>query len=130
MEITLNLAWMMCSLLLIGFWLRNTASNPVPRKMQFLALAMVVMMLLPVISLSDDLMAMQGPSETDISVRRALHPGEGHPSLVPIALASPEQIFTALTWSGYSLVAAKKERLAPSVSALTRSLDRRPPPSA
>jgi hypothetical protein len=130
MEITLNLAWAACSLALIWFWILNAASNLTPRKMQILALAMVVLLLLPVISLSDDLMAMQGPAETDISMRRALHSGEGHPSLVPIALALPEQTFTEPTWSGYSPLAVKNERHAPSLPALTRSLDRRPPPSA
>jgi hypothetical protein len=130
MEITLNLAWAACSLVLIWFWARSTAANPVPRRMQILALAMVVLLLLPVISLSDDLMAMQGPAETDTSMRRALHPDEGHPSVVPVAFAHPEQILDALSWNGYSQVAVPNERLAPSLPALTRSLDRRPPPRA
>lgn len=130
MELTLNIAWASCSLLLIWFWTRSTASNPVPRRTQILALAMVVLLLLPVISLSDDLMAMQGPAETDSSMRRALHPDEGHPSVVPMSFALPEQIFPALTWSGYAQVAVQNERLAPFLPVLTRSLDRRPPPQA
>ena len=128
MEMALNLAWMLSSLLLVWFWMRSTASNPVPRKMQMLALAMVVLMLLPVISLSDDLMAMQGPAETDTSMRRALHPDEGHPSVVPVMFAQPEAIFTAMPWSGYTQIAVQSKRLAPFLPLLTRSLDRRPPP--
>jgi hypothetical protein len=130
MELTLNLAWAACSLLLIWFWTRSTASNPVPRRTQILALTMVVLLLLPVISLSDDLMAMQGPAETDSSMRRALHPDEGHPSVVPMSFALPEQIFPTLPWSGYAQVAVQNERLAPFLPVLTRSLDRRPPPQA
>jgi hypothetical protein len=130
MEITLNLAWAACSLVLIWFWTRNAASKPVSRKTQILALAMVVLLLLPVISLSDDLMAMQGPAETDSSMRRALHPDEGHPSVVPVSFAQPEQVFAALPWSGSSQVVVQNERLAPFVPVLTRSLDRRPPPQA
>lgn len=130
MEITLNLAWAACSLALVWFWMRSTAANPIPRRMQILALAMVVLLLLPVISLSDDLMAMQGPAETDSSMRRALHPGEGHPSVVPVSFALPEQAFAALPWGGSSLVVVQNERLAPFVPVLTRSLDRRPPPQA
>src|SRR5580698_10727892 len=99
MEITLNLAWAACSLVLIWFWTRNTAANPVPRRMQILALAMVVLLLLPVISLSDDLMAMQGPAEADSSLRRALHPDEGHPSIVPASFALAEQLIAALPQS-------------------------------
>lgn len=130
MEITLNLAWAACSLVLIWFWIRSTASNPAPRKMQILALAMIVLLLLPVISLSDDLMAMQGPAEMDSSMRRALHPDEGHPSVVPMSFALPEQVFAALPWSGYSQVAVLSVRLTPPLPVLTRSLDRRPPPQA
>jgi hypothetical protein len=130
MEITLNLAWAACSLALIWFWTQSTAASPVPRRMQILALAMVVLLLLPVISLSDDLMAMQGPAETDSSMRRALHPDEGHPSVVPVSFALPEQVFAALPWSGSSLVVVQNERLASFVPVLTRSLDRRPPPQA
>src|ERR1700722_6529340 len=103
MEITLNLAWALCSLALIWFWARSAASGGVPRGMQILALAMVVLLLLPVISLSDDLMAMQGPAETDSSMRRALHPDEGHPSVVPISFALPEPVFAALPWNRSSL---------------------------
>ena len=130
MEITLNLAWAACSLVLIWYWTRRTAANSVPRRMQILALAMVVLLLLPVISLSDDLMAMQGPAETDSSMRRALHPDEGHPSVVPVSFALPEQVFAALPWSRSSQVVVQNERLAPLVPVQTRSLDRRPPPQA
>jgi hypothetical protein len=130
MEITLNLAWAAFSVMLILFWTRNSASSRVPRRTQMMALAMVVVLLLPVISLSDDLMAMQGPAETDSSVRRALHPGEGHPSVTPVSFALPEAIFDSLPLSGYSQVAVQHASLAPSLPLLARSLYSRPPPQA
>src|SRR5580698_3425129 len=102
MEITLNLAWAACSLVLIWFWTRNTAANPVPRRTQLLALAMVVLLLLPVISLSDDLMAMQGPAESDTCLRRMLHSDDTHPPAPATSVALPEQLVTSLTLSGYS----------------------------
>jgi hypothetical protein len=128
MEIVLNIAWALCSLGLFWFWLRSNVSDRVPRRTQMLALAMVVLLLLPVISLSDDLMAMQGPAETDSSIRRASHLDEGHPSVVPVSLALPEHVFDLVPLSGYSRVAAQSQRLAPPAPVLTRSLDRRPPP--
>ena len=103
MEIILNLAWGFCSLGLIWFWVRTRAANQAPRRTQILALAVVVLLLLPVISLSDDLMAMQGPAETDSSLRRSVHSDEGHPSVVPASLALPEQMMTALVLSGFSI---------------------------
>src|SRR5580692_9435842 len=102
MEIILNIAWVACSLGLIWLWARNTTSNPVQLKMQILALAMVVLLLLPVISVSDDLMAMQNPAETDTCLRKAQHPDDIHPSVVPASFALPEEIVTELCVIGYS----------------------------
>jgi hypothetical protein len=128
MEITLNLSWAACSLALVWFWCRGGASEKVSRRTQVMALGMVLLLLLPVISLSDDLMAMQGPAETDTSMRRALHLNEGHP--VPVSFALPEPLFAATPWGRYSPAAVRRERLAAFVPVLTRSLDRRPPPQA
>lgn len=130
MEIILNLAWALCSVTLAWLWIRNAESNPVPRHAQLLALAMVMLVLLPAISLSDDRMAMQGPAETDTCVRRALHLDEGHPPVVPVSFAQPEQIFASLPWNGYAQMAIQTIRLAPAPPLLDRSLDRRPPPQA
>jgi len=132
MEILLNLAWAACSLALIWFWIRRRASspNPVPRRTEILALAMVVLLLLPVISLSDDLMAMQGLAESDSSARRASHLTEGHPPVAPTSFALPVQTFHMLRGSEFAQVSVQKERLSPPSPALTRSLDRRPPPRA
>lgn len=128
MEITLNLAWVLCSLGLIWFWLRTRDANSTPRRTQILALAVVVLLLLPVISLSDDLMAMQGPAETDSCLRRALHSNDTHPSVVPASLALPEQMMTALLLSGFSQEAVQSYRVTPPAPVRTRALDSRPPP--
>jgi hypothetical protein len=130
MEFILNLAWALCSLGLIWLWMRSPASKTVPRKMQVLALAMVVLLLLPVISLSDDLMAMQGPAETDSSVRRAIHNDHPHPSAVPAFAWMPKHIFSAFPTSGWSQETLEGYNLAPQSTFLTRSLDSRPPPQA
>ncbi|WP_263351997.1 hypothetical protein [Acidicapsa acidisoli] len=130
MEIILNIAWAVCSLGLIWIWSRNADSDSVPRRTQVLALAMVVLLLLPVISLSDDLMAMQGPAESDTCLRRALHSDDTHPSWAPTSFALPEQMVTALTLSGYSQEVLEEYSPATPGASLTRSLDSRPPPLA
>lgn len=112
------------------YWMRNPVRNRMPRKVQFLSLAMVVALLLPVISLSDDLMAMQGPSETDSCVRRVLHVEGGHPSVIPASTALPEQIFIALSIGGYALVSVDASHQAVPSVLLMRSLYSRPPPQA
>lgn len=129
MEIILNLAWAVCSAGLIWFWARRSASNPQPRGTQILALMMVVLLLLPVISLSDDLVAAQGPAETDCCLRRALNAHEAHPSVVPDSLALPEPFTTAPAVRGLSRDALQEFRVPVPPSFLSRSLDSRPPPS-
>jgi hypothetical protein len=129
-EAILNLAWAVCSLGLISLWMRSGSSRTIPRNTQILALAMIVLMLLPVISLSDDLMAMQGPAETDSSMRRVLDNDQGHPSVVPAAMGMPEQIFSAPPTGGWSQDSLQSYNLAPAATFLTRSLDSRPPPRA
>jgi hypothetical protein len=129
MEIILNIAWALCSLGLIWGWTRGNASNPVPRRTQMLALAMVVLLLLPVISLSDDLMAMQGPAESDTCLRRALHTEDTHPS-TPTSFALPEAIVTGLTVVRLSHEVLQEYAVAPPSTFLMRSLDSRPPPQS
>ncbi len=131
----LNIAWALCSLGLIWFWLRAgvrvpQGTRPRGRTTQILALAMVVMLLLPVISLSDDLMSMQGPAETDSCLRRAQNADEAHPSVIPAALAMPEQLFTGLAVTRFSEGTLQTDSLATPATLLTRSLDSRPPPQA
>jgi hypothetical protein len=131
MEIILNIAWALCSLGLILAWVRGSRSNPVSRRTQIMALAMVVLLLLPVISLSDDLMAMQGPAETDTScLRRALHSGELHPSFAAACWAMPAPMLTELSLNGFSQDALESYRWIARPDSLPRSLDSRPPPRA
>jgi hypothetical protein len=70
-ELFLNLLWLVFSLLLILHWTR--AANP-RRNWKtgkaFVALLLLVLLLLPVISVTDDLVAMASPSETEHIVRR------------------------------------------------------------
>jgi hypothetical protein len=130
MEIILNLAWALVSAGLICFWTRSSVSNPVPRRTQILALLIVVLLLLPVISLSDDLVATQSPAEADSCLRRPLNSHGVHPSIIPLTLALPELLITSLESSGPSQEFLQENSLIPHASFFTRSLDCRPPPRA
>ncbi len=63
--------------------------------MPFIALGVLLVLLFPVISVSDDLWTMQNPAEIDCSVRRDHVPGAQH-ILFPTA-ALPEDAFFGLT---------------------------------
>jgi hypothetical protein len=130
MEVLLNLAWAFCSLSLFFLWTKSNTSNPAPRRTQLFALAMVVLLLLPVISLSDDLLAMQGAAETDMSLRRAQVSDNTHASPASTPFGLPEQIAQALTLGGYSRILSQETAPAEPMSGLGRALDSRPPPSA
>lgn len=130
MEIVLNLAWVVCSCGLIGYWFRQRRANPQPIRTQLLALASVVLLLLPVISLSDDLMAMQGPLETDASMRRVLQPGHDHPTVTPHFFAIPEAIASVVPAGGSTQDILLAFTPAPTLNFHTRTLGSRPPPQA
>jgi len=71
METVLNLAWALLVMLMFGLWMRfapHTGPNrrgDSPR-IQFVALAVLILLLFPVISVTDDLQAIQNPAETKL----------------------------------------------------------------
>lgn len=70
MELTLNLIW--AALALAGFagWLCSERSAQSGVRTQLVALAMLLLILFPVISVSDDFWAAQNPAEADTCMRR------------------------------------------------------------
>jgi hypothetical protein len=131
MELILNLMWAGFSVLLIAIWFRAAAnSTSVSRKVQIFALMMVVLFLLPAISMSDDLIAAQGPAETDNSLRRVADSDYGHHIPHPVSFALPEQVITSLSVIGHSQEAALTECACLPASFRTSALDCRPPPQA
>ncbi len=154
METSLNLAWVLCSLGLILRWVlspwgkralngirrgnRYAAFMPGQRRrpsepcwqLQLLALAVVVLLLLPVISLSDDLMATQGLAETDSCVRRAQHSGDGHTDSLRGSFALPEQNSGAPVEAGLPQESLLPFEPATHDNPFAHWLDSRPPPQA
>lgn len=75
MEILLNLVWAALSVALSVFWLvrrvpHNGDSHSVSLKTQLVSLAVVFLILLPVVSLTDDLQASIAPAEVEHACRR------------------------------------------------------------
>jgi hypothetical protein len=88
-EILLNLAWAALALLMVCVWLRMGRHNGTDRRRQVIAIAVLVAVLFPVISVSDDLMAVQSATETDSCQRRDyLGAPSTHPLLPFAALVS------------------------------------------
>lgn len=76
MEIFSNLLWLALSSLFLGFWLfhRHSWADESLRSsagVQFIALALLIVVLLPVVSLTDDLRACTMPAESEHLSRRS-----------------------------------------------------------
>ena len=134
MELLLNLVWASFSVILIGIWLRRATSTRVSGKLnahaQILALMLVVLLLLPAISMSDDLMAAQSPAETDSALRRSVDADFGHHAIYPTSFALPEQITADVSITGLTQEAVLTEHVTLPASFHTTALDCRPPPQA
>lgn len=75
METLLNLVWLALSVAISGLWLlRRMSSNrresSISIKTQLVSLAVILLILLPVISLTDDLQASLAPAEVEHACRR------------------------------------------------------------
>lgn len=77
MELALNLVWAATALAMLALWLRMPRHEHATRTRQALCLGVAILLLLPVISLSDDLVAAQTTTEQDVCLRRA-HDGHTH----------------------------------------------------
>jgi hypothetical protein len=127
MELTLNLAWVVLAVVMVILWLRHARRDGHDRRMQLISLGVLLLILLPAISMTDDLVAAQNPAEIDCCLRR------GH------EYALPDFIFPALTALPVPAFAYAAPRvlslLAPPVpskpaieSSALASIQNRPPP--
>jgi len=82
MELTLNLAWVLLAFGVVCLWMRHAPHKDASVRTQIAALVMLLVILFPVISVTDDLQAAQNPCEIETTVRRA------HASAVPHSILS------------------------------------------
>jgi hypothetical protein len=129
MEIFLNLAWMAVALVSVVLWLRSERRTGKELRLPLIALAMLLLILFPVISVSDDLWSIQNPAETDSMQRRdhvapcphCLFPAVAMPVASLLALFRPEiQYISALPVS----------TLRTHENPARDSVENRPPPAA
>jgi hypothetical protein len=134
METVLNLVWALLVALMFGLWLRFAPRSCPNRRVdsppiQFVALAVLILLLFPVISVTDDLQAIQNPAETDTCQRRDHVCGTPH-SLFPAVAALPLPAFAGLSF-GILHLAVPAGLLAPVVAnPAVASIQIRPPPAA
>lgn len=70
MELFLNLAWLLLAGTIVGLWLRGEVRAKTGYGQQLIAIAVLIAILFPVISMSDDLLTVQNAFEADNYQRR------------------------------------------------------------
>jgi hypothetical protein len=117
------------ALALVCLWLRWAPREGFSRRTQLVGLALLILILFPVISVTDDLMAVQNPAETDTSVRRD-HLVSNARSDAPVAAGvlvilvaeQPSRSLRFLTPGALQAPAMDSPAMAP--------IENRPPPTA
>lgn len=128
MEVFLNIAWAIVALFLLELRRRTEKRAGAQRRNSLIALAMLLVILFPVISVSDDLWSIQYPAETDTALRRNQLDAGSHSFLTAIALPAPEfQDGLEFPWVHNIVAPFPAPRAASPVFAFILN---RPPPSA
>jgi hypothetical protein len=137
-EFLLNCVWLLLGLSLITAWLAHAwrtrtcnSDDLLPsRRLQFTAVLMLVILLLPVISLTDDLAMCTAPGDAERAFR--LHdPFDGSlptPALLPSTMAWMDAV-AVLMHSGPSRP-VEQEELVVQLAGTRLPIDSRPPPLA
>ncbi|RZU40459.1 hypothetical protein [Edaphobacter modestus] len=135
MELLLNFLWLSISLALIVTWAKAVRRGDTKNSWSaYVALALLLVLLLPVISMTDDIFAIDGPSELEHVVRRGdmplLHLAHDTAALVDMGLLA------VLLFIGFAILFSRLSRFNLRVS-LRRIMDGyvhvagvRPPPIA
>jgi lysylphosphatidylglycerol synthetase-like protein (DUF2156 family) len=129
MELALNLAWALLAIVMVYLWQRCGQAREASRHQQIVAMAVLILILLPAISMTDDLMAAQNPAETDSSIRRD-HAYSSPHSIFPAVAGLPMPVFAGVSF-GILRMAAPANPPAPFVEhPALASIRNRPPPAA
>jgi hypothetical protein len=129
MELVLNLAWALSAIVIVCSWLRYGPRAGAGRRTQLVALAVLILILFPVISVTDDLQAVQNPAEVDSCLRRNHVVSNAH-SIFPAVASLPLPAFAELPFGFLQLVAPRR-LMAPVVDHPgLDSVQNRPPPVA
>lgn len=129
MELTLNIGWALVTALMAGLWLRFGVREGTSRRTQWVALGLLVLILFPVISVSDDLQAAQNPAEADCCVRRDYAVADSH-SMLPITVALIQPVVTELSLGSPGFAMPSDLPLAADSLSILWAIDNRPPPAA
>lgn len=129
MEFFLNVAWLSLACLSVFLWLRYEKRTGAHRRLSLIALGVLLVILFPVISVTDDLWSMQNPAEADTCLRRSELASSGHSALsAPPVL--PAFIVAEVVTENWILLAPARSPLPRSLNPARDPVENRPPPVA
>lgn len=129
MELVLNFAWVLLAALMFCMWLRFAPRTGASGRMQLAALAVLILILFPVISVTDDLQAALNPAESDCCLRRD-HPCSTPHSIFPALASLPLPVIAELSF-GQLRMANPGSLHAPAFDhPALAPIQNRPPPAA
>ena len=129
MELFLNSAWAVMAMVIVFLWLRLERRTKAETRFSFIALAMLIAVLFPVISVSDDLWSLQNPAEADTYQRRD-HLGSSPHTIFPVISALPETAAAELSFGFLGFVAPLSHTKLCVENPALAPIQIRPPPSA
>jgi hypothetical protein len=130
-ELFLNLAGASAAIALFCLWLwsaRSANSIGANRKTQLVALVLLILIIFPIISVTDDLLAAANPAETDVLLRRD-HEFSGFIAAIPPVLHPDESALPEAAATRWRLIASLLQFSLPDAPALA-PIENRPPPAA
>jgi hypothetical protein len=130
MELVLNLGWALVAMWLLCAWVRKAPRRATDRRIQMVALAVVILILLPAISMTDDLLAAQNPAEIDCCARRNHDHAACQHSVIPAVAVLPVPGFTGVSLVFVGMTAPGKLPSPFVENPSLASIQNRPPPVA
>ena len=128
MELLLNLVWLALAMAVFCLWPRVAPPAVVSRCVQFVALTVLTLVLFPVISITDDLLAAQNPAEADCCLRRDHEVSSAH-SIIPAVVALPPSALAEVSFSSHRLAAPRGPAIPTVDHPGLASVQDRPPPA-
>ena len=128
MEFFFNSVWALVAAGSVCFWLRRGRRTVAERHASLVALAMLIVILFPVISVSDDLWSAQNPAETDTSQRRDYRGCCSHSPFTAIA-DLPELVTAELSFDVGHFVIPRPAQLPAIENPALDPIESRPPPA-
>lgn len=129
MELFLNLAWAALAIVLVCAWMHTEDGSG--RRRRIVALAALIAILLPVISISDDLLAIQNAVETDTCQRRQqITPDGGQPLSSQFPAALPATMHQGITVANLGFAPPPAEFVPEFDHPGLPRIQNRPPPAA